>query len=351
MRNTFLAVLFTAACLGTSALAADMHLPVRPTAVVVADDWSGFYVGGEAGYGWGRQRFNDTFDAGALDPFDTGTTSTATSIGCSPASCATVSSRSRVFLPNLEVPLSPVNQRGWLAGAFFGAQKQWDSLVLGLEADIDGANLNGAVDTARTSTRTLDSAIVSDFAVLPASGCPNCNNQQILPYPGGAPNATTTQTGRIDSKIDELGTLRAKVGFAPAREFLMYGTGGLAWAHSVTTLTATQTVSGTVVAAVPASGPVPPNLAFPQVLGTVPFSTTSSFSAESGQTLLGWSAGAGVDWKLTPNFVLGALYLHYEFPRHTLSFGSSTLAAANLANTRQSVDGVKARLSYLIPIH
>jgi opacity protein-like surface antigen len=118
------------------------------------------------------------------------------------------------------------------------------------------------VDTARTSNRTLDSAIVSDFAVLPASGCPNCNNQQILPYPGGAPNATTTQTGRIDSKIDELGTLRAKAGFAPAREFLMYGTGGLAWAHSVTTLTATQTVSGTVVAAVPASGSLPSSFGY-----------------------------------------------------------------------------------------
>jgi opacity protein-like surface antigen len=124
---------------------------------------------------------------------------------------------------------------------------------------------------------------------------------------------------------------------------MIYGTGGLAWAHAVTTLVATQTVSGTVVAALP--GP------FPGVLGTVPFSTTSSVSAQSGQTLLGWSGGVGADWKATPNIILGLLYLHYEFPDHTLAFGSSGIGAVNLSNTRQSVDVVKARLSYQIPIH
>jgi|SRR6516162_217653 len=321
---------------------------IDPPLPVLTDDWSGVYVGAEAGYGWGRQRFNDTFDAGAR-AFDTGTTSSGSLGNCS-VLCETVSSNSRVFLPNLTVPLATANQKGWLAGGFFGAQKQWGSFALGLEADIDGANINGAVSTARTSTQTLDAAIVSTFAVPSATACPNCNNLTISPYPGGAPNATVTQTGRIDSKTDELGTLRGRVGFAPARELLMYGTGGLAWAHTATTLTGTQTVTGTVVAAVSASAP-PPGQAFAQVLGTVPFSTTSSFSAESKQTLLGWSAGGGMDWKLMPNVILGALYLHYEFPPHTLAFGSSTLAAANLANTRLSVDVVKARASYLLPIH
>jgi opacity protein-like surface antigen len=84
----------------------------------------------------------------------------------------------------------------------------------------------------------------------------------------------------------------------------------------------------------------------------VPFSTTSSFSAQSGQNLLGWSAGVGMDWKLTPNIVLGALYLHYEFPRHTLALADTGgLALAGAPNARQSADVIKARLSYLIPIH
>jgi opacity protein-like surface antigen len=307
----------------------------------------GVYAGAEVGYRWGRQRFNDTFNAGALTPFDTGTTSSGIVVDCS-IFCETVSSNSRVFVPNLSVPLAAVNQKGWVAGGFFGAQKQWGRFAPGLEADIDGANINGAANAATGSELALDAAILSNFAIA-SSGCPNCNNLITSPYPGGAPNATVTQTARIDSKTDELGTLRGKVGFAPARELLMYGTGGLAWAHTVTTLTGTQTVTGTVVAAVP--GAPFPGQAFTQILGTVPFSTTSSFSAQSTQTLLRWSAGGGTDWKLTPNIILGALYLHYEFPPHTLAFGSSTLAAANLANTRLSVDVVKARASYLFPIH
>ena len=295
-------------------------------------------MGSAAGYGWGSQRFDDTFDARAVDPFDTGTT-----FICPPSTCGSPTPfRSRVFLPNLEVSLATVNQRGWLAGAFIGAQKQWGSLVLGFEADIDVANVKGAVDTGITAQRTLDSAVISEATLFGSGTCPTCVLQQVARFTGGASNATVTHTSTIDSKIDQIGTLRAKVGFAPSRESMIYGSGGLAWAHSTTTLTAAQTVSGTVVAALPV--PIPGNF------GTVPFSTASTFSAESGQTLLGWSAGAGIDLKLTPNIILGALYLHYEFPRHTLAFGSGTVAAANLPNTRHSLDAFKGRLSYLIPI-
>ena len=330
IKLVLLAALLVASCFGTFAMAADLRMPVRTPAAVVADDWSSFYVGVEAGYGWGRQRFDNKFNAGALDPFDTGTTH-ATPSG--------TRFFSRVFLPDFVVPLATVNQRGWLAGAFFGAQKQWGSLVLGIEADIDAANIKGSVNTAVISQQTLDSAVIVQS---PHPLAPGAFTENIIVIPGGAPNATVTQTSTIDSKIDALGTLRAKVGFAPWREWMVYGTGGLAWAHTVTTLTATQTVTGLVAAMVPPGG-LP--------LGVVPFSATSSFSAHSGQTLLGWSVGVGMDWKLTPNVVLGALYLHYEFPKHTLAFGDDDSTSFNLPNTRQSVDVVKARLSYLVPIH
>jgi opacity protein-like surface antigen len=164
MRQVFLAAFCVAFCVGKSATAADFQMPV--TTPVVMDDWSGFYVGAEAGYGWGRQRLSNTFDAGAINPFDTGTTFSE-SVNCFP-DCETISSHSRVYLPNMSVPLADVQQQGWRAGAFFGAQKQWGSLVLGLEADIDGANVKGGVSTARTSTQTLDAAIITDFSV---SGC------------------------------------------------------------------------------------------------------------------------------------------------------------------------------------
>jgi outer membrane immunogenic protein len=212
MRKTILAALCAASCLGTSAMAADMRVPVRvPAAVVVSDDWSGFYVGAEVGYGWGRQRFDDTFNAGALDPFDTVTFSQPSSANIS-----------RVFLPNFGVPLATVKQRGWLAGAFFGAQKQWGGLVLGIEADIDAANIKGSVNTVLNSQRTLDSELILRV-FFPGGGFTDFLQQPTV-IPGGAPNATVTQTSTIDSKIDQLGTLRAKVGFAPSREWMIYGT-------------------------------------------------------------------------------------------------------------------------------
>ena len=300
--------------------------------VIVADDWSGFYVGVEVGYGWGRQRHEDTFRARALDPFETVTFDEQPAFPTLHIS--------RVFLPNFGGPLATVKQRGWLAGAFFGAQKQWGSLVLGIEADIDAANIKGSVDTAVNSQQTLDSAIINRAIIL-QGGNTTFFDFPIFGVPGGAPNATVTRTSTIDSKIDELGTLRAKVGFAPSREWMIYGTGGLAWGHTVTTLRATQTVTGSVLAEVPPAA----QLAF------VPFSTTSTINAQNGQTLLGWSAGVGMDWKLTPNVVFGALYLHYEFPAYTLAFGDGGGRSFNLPNTRQSADVVKARLSYLIPIH
>jgi hypothetical protein len=58
-----------------------------------------------------------------------------------------------------------------------------------------------------------------------------------------------------------------------------------------------------------------------------------------------------MDWKLTANLVFGALYLHYEFPGYALAFGYDGGRSFNLPNTRQSVDVVKARVSYLIRIH
>ncbi len=311
--------------------------------MVVVDDWSGFYVGAEAGYGWGRQRFEGSLLGGAIDPFEV---VTASFPEVSPG--FRQDNVSQVLQPNLGAPLSTLNQRGWLAGAFFGAQKQWGSLVLGIDVDIDAVSVKGRVDAIAVHTSSLDVILVERQILTGPQGFQvgGASFPQIREFVssrvvGGAPNATVTQTSTITSKLDQLGTLRGKIGFGVSREWMIYGTGGLAWAHTATTLTATQTVTGIVVGLDQTGS----NAFFP-------FSTNStSVSAQNHQTLIGWSVGAGLDWKLTPNIVLGALYLHYEFPNHTLAFGDDGGRSFNLPNTRQSAEVMKARLSYLIPIH
>src|SRR5207249_6962380 len=121
----------------------------------------------------------------------------------------------------------------------------------------------------------------------------------IIDFRPGVIGATVTQASTVSTKLDQLGTLRGKFGltniFSP--NIMIYGTGGLAWAHSETTLTATQTVTGRAPA-VTAQG----------ILTTVPFTVTDTLDARSAGYLFGWSAGAGLDWKLTQNVILGVLY-------------------------------------------
>jgi outer membrane immunogenic protein len=155
-------------------------------------------------------------------------------------------------------------------------------------------------------------------------------------------DASVTQSSRVETKIDQLGTLRGKVGitnifFGP--NVMLYGTGGLAWAHTETTLTSEQPVTGTrPVVAVVNGAPT---------LVSRAFSDTFTTSAESKGYMFGWALGAGVDWKITPNLILGALYLHYDFPKDTLAF---TESGVRMGNSRQEVDVIKGRLSWLFPI-
>jgi opacity protein-like surface antigen len=109
---------------------------------------------------------------------------------------------------------------------------------------------------------------------------------------------------------------------------LIYGTGGLAWgaiAHDESVLSTDKSFAQ-----------------FPDFVGQ--------------DTRLGWSAGAGVDWKITPNLVLGALYLHYDLGNAS-SVLTGFLTRPNppttgvfmlpLPDSHLTVDAVTARLSWL----
>jgi outer membrane immunogenic protein len=223
-------ILFVAGAVSLAALApmaakaADMpqYTPPPVVTAVPSWDWSGFYIGLNAGYGWGQ---NDGVNMSFTDP------GLAFFGPCLAAgSCITGISYDR---------------NGFVGGAQAGYNWQIDQFVLGLEADIQYSDMDGsgAIATA------------------------------VAPFAAGSFSS--------NSEIQWFGTLRARAGLAIDRA-LIYATGGLAY------------------------GSVKDNFAWGYpTLGQVYLGRDSS-------TEWGWTAGAGFEYAMTDNFILGAEVLYFD---------------------------------------
>jgi outer membrane immunogenic protein len=159
---TALGLLIFATPLATSALAADLPVKAPPVPAVQAVSWTGLYVGGHAGYAWGRSDGDLTFDPGT-GPIV-------------------------VFDPSHR----QIDADGWLAGGQIGFNYQFNSLVVGLEADASWTNLKGR----------------GSFNTIP-----------------GDVNWT------IENRLDWFGTVRGRAGVA-VNNFLLYGTAGVAFGQT-----------------------------------------------------------------------------------------------------------------------
>jgi outer membrane immunogenic protein len=306
------------------ASAADLYQPApykAPPPPPPVQDWSGIYVGIEGGYGWGHDRFDQAFD-----PFFG---KTPVLLQPAPTPSPALADVRFVPFPINDPTISSINQRGWLGGGFAGVQKQWGSLVLGLDAGIDGADIKGSTTATNFQSCT---------------GTPNCHLGGIIaaaalvPVPTTAINISQQQT--INSKIDLLGYAGPKVGWALSPSWMIYGTGGLAFAHTEANASQAQTVQQCVGTSC-------------KPFGDFDFSQTQS----GGLTAFGWAAGAGIDWKyeIDPGsaVVLGVKYLHYGFGNNTLTLADNQFGsgASFGINTKQDVDTVTGRISYFFSIH
>jgi outer membrane immunogenic protein len=103
---TTLAAAGVSVSVGQIASAADMPIKAARAPVAVTYNWTGFYVGANAGYGWGRSSWIDDPIFGAAD-------------------------------------LGTHTIKGGIIGGQVGYNWQSAAWVLGLEADIDWANLKG----------------------------------------------------------------------------------------------------------------------------------------------------------------------------------------------------------------
>jgi outer membrane immunogenic protein len=167
------------ALLSTTALAA-MAVPVQ-AAPPAPFSWTGFYIGGNVGYSWGRAKV--TGDVAGLD-VDTGVIGIGT-----------------ISIPGADID-DKVKLNGWIGGGQIGYNWQTaPNWLWGLEADIQGSGEKGS---GRSSSSF-------DFAV------------------GDGEGAVGSINTRYDAKISWFGTARVRAGWIMDNSLMLYGTGGLAY--------------------------------------------------------------------------------------------------------------------------
>jgi outer membrane immunogenic protein len=183
MKRFMLTAIAFAALTAAPALAADLKPAPRvyTKAPVMAPvfSWTGFYIGLNGGYSWGR----------ASDDF--------TIIG-------------------VPVTSSTPSMNGWLGGGQIGYNWQTGTYVFGLEADIQATGQKGTFDFA-TGT--------------------------VCPPPGAAALPCATGAGSLEQKLPWFGTFRGRLGFTPTPTWLLYVTGGLAYGEVDTNATFVNTVA------------------------------------------------------------------------------------------------------------
>ena len=148
----------------------------------------------------------------------------------------------------------------------------------------------------------------------------NWNNRWPAANVGGTPDCLLlTPSLTCRGRIDELWTIGARVGFVPVSQWLLYATGGYASARLDT---------------------------------SVVNQTTGLEIGRSSNRHDGWFAGAGVDYALTTNWILGLEYRHVELDtvRHfetVAPFGNGCCVVnGQTRDMRGNLDIVRARLTY-----
>lgn len=180
-------LLIGAALLGCAATvpAQAADLPLKAPPLVVVWDWTGFYVGGNVGYSWGKWDNSGLASTGS---------------------------------PNVD---------GWLAGLQAGYNWQINpTWVVGLEGDIQITGEKASEDPGVSTTTDIQ-------------GIGN-----LAPF-----HTITTTSAANEWKFPWFATFRGRAGFLIDPTTLIYGTGGLALGHfkmSSTATTTSQTFRGTV---------------------------------------------------------------------------------------------------------
>ena len=156
--------------------------------VVEVWNWTGFYIGGNAGYSWGRSNSDVSYF------------STVTGLPIVP--------------PPGSITSAGFDMNGGIAGGQIGYNWQSSNWVFGLEADLQwsGERGRGIYNCAGTATGGV---CLPGLTFLP---------------PGALGTGLT-----VDQSLEWFGTVRGRAGVLVTPRVLLYGTGGLAYGSIKTT--------------------------------------------------------------------------------------------------------------------
>lgn len=294
MKASPLAVALALTALAGSAIAADLPSVKAPPPPVFS--WSGFYIGANVGYTWGAKNAIGSFAVPFFDndPFFGAASAAGATVGVAP------------------------DFNGAIGGGQIGYNYQFrDRFVAGIEADIQGASVQGTISGAR-------------FA-------------PVVNQPGFSVT-TVTQASR---NLDYLGTIRGRLGYAVYPTVLVYATGGLAYGG------VSQTVSTSHF------GNWAGDPFFPASSDAFGFSW-SRFS----DTRVGWTVGGGLEWGFRSNWSAKLEYLYYDLGRvrseglvafDTNSLSAPVIGGAGLVSvesqTRFNGHLVRAGLNYRLDFY
>ena len=272
--------------LSGSASAADMAVKARPLPVVDVWNWTGFYIGGNVGYGWSdgdrtvTARPSDAQSALLLNTF-------AFDFGPArpPVSFAT---------------------SGVTGGLQAGYNWQLSNWVVGVEADINAANINGRGAADLTSADP------------------------------GIPFRLTA-----DEHIKWFGTARARAGFLATPNLLLYGTAGVAYGQveQSSALLFTRQVNLPFTVIVIGTGSV-----------TCAPLNAPCYAGSTRENAVGWTAGGGAEYKFAKNWSLKGEYLYVDlgnrnYLQRAINFTGSQ-STIQMSSSRTTFHAARVGINY-----
>lgn len=250
-----------ASTIATGAMAA-------PPTVVAAYNWTGFYIGGNLGYSWGRASSVETFtDA---------------------TSGAVLSSSADRF-----------DMNGVIGGGQAGYNWQADRWLFGVETDLQGSGQKGNTPFS-CAGGTAGATVLAGLS----GSCSLGHVGDTAPF-----NVVAFPVlGNLAQKLEWFGTFRGRVGVMATPTFLFYVTGGLAYGEVSTG----GTISGV-------------NITGTQGTNN---STSTAVAASFGNssTRAGWTVGTGIEGVISGNWTAKLEYLYIDLGNVSGTFVTPVLA-------------------------
>jgi outer membrane immunogenic protein len=261
-------------------------MPLKAPPLEVPFTWNGWYIGGNVGWMRGNADYDTvcptlTPNCPLLIPFFAFNNVIP---GIGPI---------LTFVPNpfTSLPGGSASSNSFMGGGQVGYNFQSGPVVFGAEADLDATHIRASL------TRNAVS-----FAPSP---------------PGFFGNVAATST--FDN--DWIASVRGRLGLAWGR-FMVYGTGGIAFAGTNVNTAFVYT---------------PPGNAIPAFTQAPPIGTSSS------QVIAGWTAGVGGEWYVGERISVAAEYRHSDFGNQNYTLGVDTNGTLVSTNVHYTTDQVTVR--------